>query len=63
MLRWRREYEARGAVAFAPQAPSEAAATPGRFSDGVYNAERLQASPGYRPPVEFEAANRAAESD
>lgn len=46
LLRWRREYEARGA----------AEASIGRFIGDVYNTKRLHSGLGYASPSEFEAA-------
>ncbi len=41
----------------------EATAHSGHFVGVVSNAKRQHSSLGYRPPVEFEAAHRAAETD
>lgn len=56
LLRWRKEYDARGeAVTFA-----EAQANLARFIDDVCSTKRPHSNLGYRPPAEFEATHMAA---
>lgn len=55
LLRWRKEYEARGEAAFLPGPRTEAETNLARLIQDVYNTKRVPSAVGYRPPAEFEA--------